>query len=325
MVSVALLLGLAAGTARAGGIDVVTDPPGASVWIDGKDTGEQTPATFPDLSPGTHDVEVRSGCLAGRDKIEVLGSGIAQARIDMVEQGGMLTLELTPSDARAVIDGGSMAIASGTPMAVDCGEHQLRVEAPGYDQALVRVDIKARDSVVLPVTLDQLGIGWFDVDLAPAEASLWIDDGRVGTGPQRVEVNAGPHVLRATLDGYQEQERQLLAQADTTTPVAFSLKPVSTGRKHKRWVGLVVGGLGAGGLGYAAFEYTQARPGWNAFLDRKDLLEQGITPNGWSGAPEDWAYQVYDEEVKPHRTRMIIADVVGGVLLSTGVVLTIAL
>lgn len=318
-------LWISTGVALAGGIDVITDPPGARVYLDGEDTGEVTPATFPDLPAGRHEVEARLGCLAGRRTVEVLGSGIAQARVEMVEQGGMLTLELSPPDARAVIDGGTMAIASGTPVAVDCGAHQVRVEAPGYEQALVAVDVQARDHLVLPITLEPLGTGWLDVDLAPPQASLWIDDRRVGTGPQRVEANAGPHVVRATLDGYREEERQVLVVADSTTPVAFSLQPVARERQRKRWVGLVVGGLGVGSLGYAAVEYAQARPGWEAFLDRKALLEDGITPNGWQGPPEDWAYQVYDEEVRPHRTRMIVADVVGGVLLSAGVVLTIAL
>ncbi len=321
----------------AGGIDVVTDPPGASIRVDGRPTGQTSPATIMDLPAGVHQVEALSGCLAGRTTVEVLDGGVAQVTVPMVQQSGMLQLQLDPIHAKVELDGAPFSFEPNVPMAVDCGEHQLRVTADGHAPAVVRVNVTARTTTTLPVQLDPASMGWLDVDVAPTSARLWLDDRSVGTGPQRLEVIAGPHVLRAAADGYQTVERNVVAQPDTTMPIAFSLEPVAATtsnatqvvddgkRKRRPWIGLTVAGLGAASLGYGVYEYTQAQPGWDAFQDRKEFVEAGNTPNGWAGTPEDWAYQVYDDEVAPRRTRMIIADVVGGVLLSSGIVLTFAL
>ena len=41
-----------------GSIKVISDPSGATIWLDGKNTGEKTPNTLENLSPGTHSIRM---------------------------------------------------------------------------------------------------------------------------------------------------------------------------------------------------------------------------------------------------------------------------
>lgn len=339
-----MLLLLATSAWAAGGVDVSTDPPGAAVAVDGTPTALVTPASLTGLTAGRHTIEVRRGCMVGRQQVEVLDGGVAQVSIPMIEQGGMLQLQLYPSDARVELNGAPFPVVANVPMAVDCGKHQLRVTAPGHAAAVLSVNVAAGRTTTLPVTLDPVALGSLDVDVAPPAATLWLDEQVVGVGPQQLEVSAGPHVLRATLDGYLDQERQVIAMADMTVPVAFSLEPAPAGpgtaistatgtatlseeraRKRRPWIGLAVTGLGLGALGVGTAEYLAARPSYDEYLNRRDQIQAGSWPVVVSGDPAGWADDLYEAEVAPHRQRMLIFDVVGGVLVSSGLVLTFAL
>lgn len=338
------LLIMSAAAWAAGGIEVVTDPAGATVSVDSEPAPSVTPTTVQGLTPGRHTVEVRRGCAAGRQVVEVLEGTVTRAVIPMVEQGGMLQLQLSPPDAKVELNGAPFPVVGSVPMAVDCGKHQLRVTAPGHAQAVVSINVAAGRTTTMPITLDPVGMGRLDVDVAPPTAILWLDDQLVGAGPMQLEVEAGPHVVRATLDGYLDQERQVVAIADATVPVALGLVPapdsgvIATSattpppaattddeRKRKPWIGLAVAGLGLGALGVGTAEYLQAQPSYDAFLDRKASIEAGSWPLPFQEDPSAWAYGLYDTEVKPHRQRMIIFDALGGVLLTTGLVLTFTL
>lgn len=334
-----LLLSLAAWAA--GAVEVVTEPAGAAIVVDGQPTDLLTPATVRDLAAGRHTVEVRRGCHAGRQVVDVLDGSTAQLRVELVEQGGMLQLQLSPAEATVELNGAPFPVVANVPMAVDCGKHQLRVTAPGHSQAVISVNVVAGRTTTLPVTLDPIGRGVLDIDVAPASASIWLDEELVGTGPMQLEVNAGPHAMRATRDGFIDQERQVVAIADGSVPVAFSLEPVpqvvgtgsepapQTGvtreRKRRPWIGLAVAGLGLGAVGIGTAEYFGAKPSYDAFLDRRASIEAGSWPMEVDDDPASWAYELYDEEVAPARQRMIILDAVGGVLLTTGLVLTFTL
>lgn len=327
-----LLLALGGPAHAAGGaIEVDSDPPGGAIWIDGRDTGLRTPATVSDLAPGVHQVLVRGDCVAGRQQVEVLTAGTALVDMPLLAQGGMLRLDLSPTDAQVELDGSRLPVVGGLPMAVDCGIHSLKVSAPGHQTLVMEVQVQAASTTEHRVVLDEVGLARLQVEVAPGGASIWLDDQRQGEGAQRLEVVAGPHVLRATLAGYADQERQLVVEAGQVLPVAFSLLPLpasadpGSSRKRRPWIGVGIAGVGAAGVAWGTFEYLQGRQGWADFNDRRTKVESGLWPDEYDDDPAAWAYDMYDAEVKPHRTRMLVGDIVGGVLLSSGLVLAFTL
>lgn len=335
----ALLLLAATGLAHASGIEVKSNPPGGEVWIDGQPTGQQTPALVDGLDPGTHEVTVFRRCLGARADVEVLGSGAPTLELELTEAAGNLLVVAQPEDAEIELGERGMMLYAGVPTAVQCGTHSLKITSPGHATAVLNVDVHPLVTTTVPVSLDAVGIAVLSVDVAPENARIWLNDRLLGAGGQRVEVTAGPHALRAELEGFLTQERQVLAYADETTPIAFSLRPLGTeltmadaaapktaeARKRRPWIGLTMAGLGAASMGYGYWEYTQAKPYNDEFLSRKSKIEGGEWPDAYDGAPADWAYEVYDEQIGPRQGRMIIAETVGGLLLGTGLVLTFAI
>lgn len=316
--------------ADSGGAEIKSDPAGGAIWIDGRDTGLRTPATVSDLTPGLHEVLVRGDCAAGRQQVEIVPAGTALVRVPLLPQGGMLRLELSPTDAQVELDGSRLPVVAGLPMAVDCGTHSLKVSAEGHQTLVMTVEVQAALTTDHRVTLDPVGLGQLQVEVAPAQASIWLDERLLGQGPQQLEVTSGPHLLRATLAGYSDQERQIVVERGQSLPVAFSLQPSAApppraDRKRRPWIGLTIAGVGAAGVAWGTSEYLQGRQGWYDFTDRRTKIESGLWPEEYGDDPAAWAYEVYDSDVRPHRTRMLVGDIVGGVLLSSGLVLAFTL
>jgi len=311
-------------------VTVTSEPPGASILLDGQPTGHVTPATLTGVLAGSHQLVVQAACVSGKLDIDLVDDQTLSVAVPLVAQGGMLQLQLSPPSATVQLDGSVVTAVAGVPLAVDCGSHTLAVTADGYKTTLLGIDVDAGVLSTVPIQLDAIGTGTIALDVLPARATLWVDDRSVGRGSRQVQVDAGPHNLRAGIEGYLDEERQVLVEADQTLPVVFSLQPrpasskIQTRKRH-RWIGLSLVGAGVAGLGWGAVEYFQGAPGWSDFQDRKDKIESGLWPETYQDDPTQWAYDAYDDQVKGHHNRMLVADIAGGLLLSTGVVLSFAL
>ena len=73
-------------SASVGSVRITSTPGGASIWADGRDTGQRTPATIENLPPGTHRYELR---LDGYEPLPVSGTVSAGRREDL---SGILSL-----------------------------------------------------------------------------------------------------------------------------------------------------------------------------------------------------------------------------------------
>lgn len=316
-----------------GSVEVTSRPRGGAIFVDGKDTEKTTPATISGLADGSHEIAVRGDCVAARQTVTVEPGVTPIVALELAPQDGTLELSLTPSTASVELDGAPLAWSPGVPVLVTCGSHRLKVTAKGYQTELVDVRAVAGDNSVIALVLDELGTGRLEIDVAPTEATVWLDERKLGTGPQQLDVTAGPHALRAGHEGYLDQERQVLVEVGEDLPVAFSLQPVSTNttvivqkdRGRRPWIGLTVAGIGVAGLAWGTTEYLQGQSGWAEFQDRRGEIEDGHWPDSYDDDPKEWAYDVYDSKVKNHRTRMLIGDIVGGVLLTGGLLMTFAI
>ncbi len=63
----------------AGDIYVTSTPPGAAIWLDGKDSGMVTPNMIRGVDPGKHLVQVRTECTRAQIELTVANGVIARA------------------------------------------------------------------------------------------------------------------------------------------------------------------------------------------------------------------------------------------------------
>lgn len=80
----------------------------------------------------------------------------------------------------------------------------------------VRKDPKPA-SILVPLTLRS----------APQEASIYIDNSFKGRTPMTLMISTGEHLVRLTLSGYQDAERQVVIEETMEYPLTFNLKPVT--------------------------------------------------------------------------------------------------
>ena len=151
-----------------GWILVRTEPPGATVLLDGVRQG-RTPLSFRDVSFGRHQVEVsRSGFVTVRREVAVGASAVVlPLGIELVPadpdgttgrvgvESGSLAVQSRPAGARVVVDG---SLAGRTPIVVEVsvGGHEIRIEDEGYQAWVTTVEVAVDDQITVNASLERV-------------------------------------------------------------------------------------------------------------------------------------------------------------------------
>ncbi|HST78597.1 MAG TPA: PEGA domain-containing protein [Verrucomicrobiae bacterium] len=156
-------------TASKGFIKVAGSPAGASILLDGKDTGKVTPAELP-VDPGPHSVTVRKQgyldsstelklaagqgttysprlMVAGRtDDIRIVGGGMGKVFGGGSSSSGMARIEIKsePKGAQVVVNGTPLQKLTPLEIQVDAGSYDITLQKDGYkpvhESAIVGMD-----------------------------------------------------------------------------------------------------------------------------------------------------------------------------------------
>lgn len=151
-----------------GWILVRTEPPGATVLLDGVRQG-QTPLSLRDVSFGRHQVEVsrpgfvtvqREVAVGASDVVLPLGIELVPADPDGTTgrvgvESGSLAVQSRPAGARVVVDG---SLAGRTPIVVEVsiGSHEIRIEDEGYQAWVTTVEVAVDDHVAVNASLERV-------------------------------------------------------------------------------------------------------------------------------------------------------------------------
>lgn len=179
-----------------------SEPRGASVSRDGFDVGA-TPLLLPDVPAGRH---VFTFKLAGhRDhvaEIDLAPPSPVRLAPALVSVSGALEVTASPEGARVIVGGLPRGAAPVLVEDLPEGEVDVRVEAPGHRPFTGRAAISPGKTFALSAALDPLPAS-IRVVTAPAGATVYVDDRRVGTSPITAQdLAAGSHRVRILLDGY---------------------------------------------------------------------------------------------------------------------------
>ena len=165
-----------------GTLIVESNPPGAFIFLDGEDTGKQTPSTFENMEVGSHWVVLKMpSFLADTTKVDIEAGEIT--RITRPLQAiGYLTLHTVPPDAEAIIDSGTEEpIAVRTPierLALKIGVYSLSVYKPGYLGWKESITIERGEIVYKEMTLEpQPDAGVVPItgpELKPKKSRKWL-------------------------------------------------------------------------------------------------------------------------------------------------------
>jgi len=160
-----------------GWLTVAGSPAGASVVVDGRDTGKVTPVTLM-LDPASHQVLLRKPgyleagsavqlvagqtvsysptlMVAGRtDNIKIVGGGIGRVFGGGGSQGGSrIEIKTEPKGAQVLINGTPLQKTTPVEVQVEAGNYDITLQKDGYkdihESAIVGVDDKIKISKTL--------------------------------------------------------------------------------------------------------------------------------------------------------------------------------
>lgn len=184
-----------------GGLVVRSEPPGALVRLDGRDTGRRTPAAFDGLSVNRrHDLQLALAGFGERslDGVDVLPDSNLVLDVSLARLTHPVTIISEPPGASLTLDG--RPVAGTTPRGVgrlEEGDHRVTLSLAGYRPAERTFAVPLADGM-LTVDLEPLPPGRLVFQISPY-AELWIDGelvNRAAVYETVGDLSPGEHRLR---------------------------------------------------------------------------------------------------------------------------------
>ncbi|MBK8256110.1 MAG: TonB-dependent receptor [Polyangiaceae bacterium] len=196
-------------------LEVVTDPPGATLYIGRKDLGSVGRAPRPlALAPGKYKVlaELEGYETAVSAEVEVIQGKTAQVSLPLTRIVGNVKVDLkgAPSATVRVDDeNGPVACKAPCELVLPPGRHELHFTAEGYQSAPKLVLVEAKKSSTVTATLTPL-TGTIVVRSDEREAVVKIDGKPFGFTPAVVQgIPVGKRLVSVELRGYRPFEKSV--------------------------------------------------------------------------------------------------------------------
>lgn len=195
-------------------LTVTSTPAGADVFIDAVQRGT-TPATFTDITPGTHSVTVsKIGYLGSYSTITVSPQqpSTVDVALEPLKVGtGIISVRSDPPGASIVLDG--QYTGKTTPYdfyEVTPGVHTLEITMLEYGTYPKTITVDPGTTVVVttPWTYTEKDtVVFFSSD--PDGANVYIDDIMKGVTPLSLHLKKGAYIVKMTKEDYKDNESAL--------------------------------------------------------------------------------------------------------------------
>ncbi len=220
-----LLDGLSGTHLLFGSLTVDTDPPAATISVNGRDAGPG-PLSLRGLPVGTVQLAARA---PGREdasaSVTIVDGETASASLKLARSMGKLAVQV-PTDALVTVASaeiGQEQLSGPGSLELPTGDYQLTAVSPGLSPVTAQLTV-GRNATEdwLPWTK-----GYLVVQATPDGAAITVDGVARGTAPQLIEVDPGvAHQVRLAVDDYSSYTTSVIAKAGTKIPVSGSLDPL---------------------------------------------------------------------------------------------------
>ena len=234
-----------------GSLSLESDPPGASIWINGDLRAEVTPATIAQLPTGVAlDVKLTlDGFEHAREQVTLDAKGPAHVKLDLKKGAVVVEVKVAPEGAAPtfVLDG--KAVTGPRIEAVTSGvSHKLVVTSPGFTEQTVTFTGNAMETKRLEVSLEKApdkhianparanagsattatpqpaGAGKLNVGASGGWCNVAVDGTARGATPVAgLELSAGTHRVTCTTAEGKAQSATVTVPADGTARYKFTL------------------------------------------------------------------------------------------------------
>lgn len=211
-------------TDQKGFLIVETDPPGATVSIEGVERGA---APFGDeFMVGRYVVDARLDDYyhISRELVQLTEKG-ARVSLKMVPAFGTLKVESRPSEADVLINDKSVGKTPFADERFKSGQYRIEVRKGQYKTQ--SRDIQVSDGKIVSEVFElKADFGNLEVRSEPSGAMVWVDGKEVGRTPQLVKkLTTGDHSVRVVLDFYEPWTAVVAVEGEVTSTNTAKLKP----------------------------------------------------------------------------------------------------
>ena len=219
-----------------GSIAINSKPSGARVFIDGKNTGLETPCTVENLQAGRHNIKISKNGYQTAQLTHTVQEGRTTQVVKTLSKTKSPVTRRNPDKsyfrinvdpwAKIYIDG---KYVETTPIAkaleVTSGTHTVRLENPGFQSWQKRVNFKPGQTVSMDVKLNPFA-GYLKISVRPW-ADVYIDGKFHETTPiaDPIKLPAGRHTLKLINPSFLTHEEVITIAANQTTRTSVELIP----------------------------------------------------------------------------------------------------
>ena len=210
-------------------LDVQTDPPGATLYLERKDLGAR--GTSPrriGVGPGKLQVfaELAGHEPAQSEPVEVAVGKVTTVTLKLVPIRGTIVLGDDVAGAVAYLDDDAAPPACTAPCAISAtpGAHTLILKRPGWERTELPLDVKPRMSLT-PKPKMALLAGSLAVDSDIPDALIEVDGKLAGFAPAVLQVPVGPRSVVVSRNGYKTFRTTVTIEPTTQKRLEVSLTP----------------------------------------------------------------------------------------------------
>ncbi len=205
-----------------GDLDIASDPPGATVRLDGREVGK-TPLTLERLPTGEHTLELdKDGIYAARRQLTIAANTLEKLSLKLDLLQGKLTVFSEPRDAAVHLDGRPVGR---TPVSVDAeaGPHTLRLTKDGFRPHEETVALQPNRETRTRIALRSIVRGSLEVVTTPPGATVQLGGRALGQTPLTLTLDEGTYDLEVRLLRHRRETRRVQIAAGGPTRLRLDL------------------------------------------------------------------------------------------------------
>jgi hypothetical protein len=294
LLGVVVILGLViCKKAEYGAIDVKSTPTGATIYLDGEDTGDKTDAILDELEPADYIVKLTlQGYEDYLDTVTVEAGDTVEidATLKQIPPAyGSLQVNSTPTGATIWLDSDSMGVTNALLDSVLVGDYTVKLILDGYEDYETSVTIVEGETDTVDATLTEK-TGSIQVNSNPDGAAILLDGSSTGfvTDHLFTEVSLGNHTIELTLDGY--------ADWDTTVTVTYGQTEtidVTLEEEQKEEVEIKYDEATPAEFGFKMDAGQRLAAMFTPPSYPFELTQACFVPMGWADDPDHWNEACY--------------------------------
>lgn len=204
-------------------VTITSEPSGADIYAGEEKLGE-TPAVV-ELIEGTHQVSViRDGFKAWDGSVSVAPNvALTMPLITLEESDARLLVNSIPRGANVMVNG---RYRGQSPLTLDLSpdvSYEIGLSKAGYGATTRQVRLQSAASETITVDLSAR-TGTVTVNVAPADATVYVDGRSQGSGSATLRLSSAPHRLEVRKPGYESWSRTVTPRPGYPQTLAARLR-----------------------------------------------------------------------------------------------------